>query len=427
MSRKFLVIGALALVLALTVAACATATPAPTAAPPTTAAQPTAAAQPTTAAQPTAGAATGGLPEVTGDLTIWHAYSTGGAEEKALNQLMETVKANNPNANITVLQVPFDQLFNKYETEAAAGGGPDMWTAPNDNLGNEVRANLLAPVDDLIGPVKSQFTDLAWEGLMVDGKTYGTPVIVKAVALYYNKDTVPNPPTTTQELLDLVKSGKKIVLNQNAYHNFGWSGAFGGQLMDETGKCVADQKGWVEAMQYLVDLKAAGAQFETDGGKANTLFRQGQVDMIVNGPWELGNYKQDLGDKLGVAPMPSGPGGNATPLSGIDGWYINANATPEKRQEAFDLSLWLTSADSQKIYADVAGSPSVRNDVTAADPLVDAFAKAGSAGFPRPQSVEFGNFWTPFGDMVTKVIEGQSTPEAGVAEACTAMNTANKK
>lgn len=367
------------------------------------------------------------LPAVTGELTIWNAYGTGSSEEKALNQVLDWVKSNNPNATINVLQIPFDQVFNKFETESAAGGGPDMFTVPNDNLGNQVRAGLLAPIDDLIANYKAQYSPLSIDGLTVDGKIYGTPVIVKAVALYYNKSTVPEPPKTTDDLMALVKSGKKLVLNQNAYHNFGFSGAFGGKLMDADGKCIADQGGWADAMQYLVDLKAAGAQFETDGGKADTLFRQEQVDMIINGPWVLGDYKTDLGDKLGVVSMPAGAKGPANPLSGIDGWYINSNTTGDKLTNAFNLSLWLTSADAQKIYADVAGAPTVRNDVTASDPLVAAFANAGAAGFPRPQSVEFGNYWGPFGDMVTKVIEGKSTAADGVTEACAAMNKANGK
>ena len=65
--------------------------------------------------------------------------------------------------------------------------------------------------------------------------------------------------------------------------------------------------------------------------------------------------------------------------------------------------------------------------MTIADPLVQAFSEAAAAGFPRPQTKEFGNWWGPFGDMVTKVIEGKSTPEAGVAEACAAMNKASGK
>ena len=87
---------------------------------------------------------------MTGEITLWHAYGTGSAEEKALTQALDAFKKENPDVKVNVLQIPFDQVFNKWETEVAAGGGPDMFTVPNDNTGNQVRAKLLAPVDDLI-------------------------------------------------------------------------------------------------------------------------------------------------------------------------------------------------------------------------------------------------------------------------------------
>ena len=121
----------------------------------------------------------------------------------------------------------------------------------------------------------------------------------------------------------------------------------------------------------------------------------------------------------------AGPKGKAGPLTGVDGWYINQSA--KNVDGAIALALALTNADSQKVYADVAGDVPVRTDVTVSDPLVKAFSDASATGFARPQSVEFGNYWTPFGDAVTKIVEGKSTPQAGIAEACAAMNKANKK
>jgi arabinogalactan oligomer/maltooligosaccharide transport system substrate-binding protein len=379
------------------------------------------------ASGPAASASTSASPAsaIKGTITLWHAYHTGGSEEQALTQLIDSVKKANPDAKINVLAIPFDQVFAKFQTEAAAGGGPDLFTAPNDELGSEVRAGLLMALDDKVKGKLDKVAALGVDGLRVDGKLYGVPMLFKAVALYYNKDKVATPPKTTDELMTAVKGGKSIIQNQNAYHLFGWSTAFGGKLMDGSGKCVADQGGWSDAFQYLVDLKKAGAKFETDGGKADTLFRQGQVDMIVNGPWVLGDYKKDLGNKLGVAPMPAGPKGNAGPLTGVDGWYVNANS--KNADAAIALALALTDANGQKTYADVAGDVPVRTDVSVTDPLVKSFADASATGFARPQSVEFGNYWTPFGDAVTKIIEGKATPTAGVAEACAAMNKANKK
>src|SRR5438876_270428 len=187
-------------------------------------------------------------------------------------------------------------------------------------------------------------------------------------------DKIRTPPKTTDELMTMLKAGKTLVQNENAYHMFGWSTAFGGNLMDSSGKCVADQGGWADAFTYNLALKQAGAKFETDGGRADTSFRAGQVDMIINGPWVLGDYKKDLGAKLGVAPIPAGPKGKAGPLTGVDGWYINQSA--KNVDGAIALALALTNADGQKVYADIAGDVPVRTDVTVSDPPVKAFSDA---------------------------------------------------
>ncbi len=360
------------------------------------------------------------------ELSLWHSYHTAGLEEAVINKLVADYQEMHPDVKVNILAIPFDQFFNKYETEAAAGGGPDLFTAPDDNLGNEVRSGLVAPIDDLVTGKLDGYTQSGIDGVTIEGKLYAVPGIAKAVALYYNKSTVPTPPATLDELLAMVKAGKKIAINQNVYHNFGiFTGAFGGALMDDTGKCVADQGGFAEAFQYLSDLKAAGASFETDGAKADTEFRQGQVDMIINGPWVLGDYKSDLKDNLGVAAIPAGPKGPATPMTGIDGFYINPNS--KNQQAAVDLALYIFSKDGLTEYANTAGDPPARTDVDSSDPQVKFFGEVAATGFPRPQSAEFGNYWSPFGDALNAVMEGQSKPVDAVAAACAAMNTASNK
>jgi arabinogalactan oligomer/maltooligosaccharide transport system substrate-binding protein len=403
----------LLVVLGMLLAACAPAA-APTAVP---------AAKPTDV--PAAPPAPTGL---SGEVTLWHGYHAGGVEEQAIGDAVAQLMKDNPNLKVNVLEIPFDQLPNKWSTEVAAGGGPDMYTMPNDDLGNWVRGGLVAPIDDLMKDHLGDFSKAGIDGLTVEGKLYGVPGIIKALALAYNKSTVPTPPKTTDELLQMVKDGKKLVVNQSAYYNFGWlQGAFGGQLMDDTGKCVADKTGMADAFQYLLDLKKAGAIFETDGGKADTMIRQGQADMMVEGPWVLGDFKKDLGDKLGIAPMPAGPKGPAQPLSGIDGWYINPNIKADQQALAVQVGLYLFGKQGAGFWANTAGDPMVANGVTVSDPLVKAFSDAAATGFPRPQSKEFGNWWGPFGDAVTKVMEGTLAPAAAVTEACAAMNKASGK
>ncbi len=363
-------------------------------------------------------------PKAEGKVTIWHAYQTGSSEEKVLTKLIDNAKKQYPNLGIDVLQIPFDQIFNKWQTEVAAGEGPDMFVAPNDSLGDMARASLVLDLDKYLAGKLDMVAPVAVEGMKVDGVLYGVPESAKAVALYYNKDKVKEAPKTTDDLMKAIKGGTPTTFFVGAYHLFGWSGSFGGKLLDKSNACIADQGGWAEMLQYLVDLKAAGAKFQSDYGQAEAPFRSGETAFFANGPWALADYKKDLGDKLGVVALPKGTA-DATPFNGIDGFYINPNG--KSIDQAVDLALFLTNKESSQIYTDEAGHVPVRSDVKASDPLVAAFAEASAKGFPRPQTTQFANYWTPFGDMFTKAIEGISKPADAVKDACTAMNTANKK
>ena len=371
--------------------------------------------------EPATGAETA-VGSVTGDVTLWHAYSTGGGEDAALTTLIEKAKTDNPDATISVLQVPFDDVFNKFESEVAAGEGPDLLLAPNDSLGNLARKELLLNLDPYLEGKLGNIGTTGVEGMKVDGVLYGVPESYKAVALYYNKETVETPPATTDELMQAVQDGKKIVINQNIYHNYGFLQAFGGELFDDGGKCAA-LEGGTAMIQYLQDLKAAGAVFVTDGEQGNALFREGNADMIINGPWVLADFEAALGDKLGVAPMPAGPAGPAGPLTGVDGFYVNPNS--ENPEGAVALALYLTNTESQTLYTEEAGHVPTDTTVAISNQNVQGFAEASSTGVPRPQVPQLDNFWTPFGDAVTKGIEGGEDAQAVIEEACATMDAAN--
>jgi len=83
----------------------------------------------------------------TGEVTLWHAYQTGSAEESTLGELIANAQAAYPDMTINVLQIPFSEIFNKLQVEVAAEGGPDMFVAPNDDLGNWARGDLIIPLD----------------------------------------------------------------------------------------------------------------------------------------------------------------------------------------------------------------------------------------------------------------------------------------
>ncbi len=417
--------------IALVAAACSSsATTAPSAAPataaPATAAPATAA--PATAAPVTAAPATAAptAAALTGSLTIWNAYGSGGtAEGKAFAQIIAGVQAANPGLTLNVLDVPFDQLYKKFETEAAAGGGPDMFIAPNDNLGTEVRAGLLADVTDISTQFVPNTVQVALDGSQVGGKYFMVPESLKAVATMSDSSVTPTFPATTADLLTAVKGGLKYGFNQSAYYAWGLWYAFGGQIMDDSGKCVADQTpGVANALAYLKSLKDAGATFYTDGAKMQDAFKTKKISAMIEGPWFSGDAKTALGSSLTITPGPSETG-PFKPMTGVDGWYLNAASA--NLDLAKQVALLLTNQANQQIYVDVAGHVPANKNITPSDPVVLGYANAVATGFARPQNPEMNNYWGNFGDAVNQVLDKGADPVAAVKTACAAMNKANNK
>jgi arabinogalactan oligomer/maltooligosaccharide transport system substrate-binding protein len=363
-----------------------------------------------------------------GDITLWHSYGSGGGETGALNTVLDKVRADNPDLNIEVVEQPFDQIFTKWRTDVAAGGGADMFIAPNDSLGQDAREESLMNLDEFLSgnPALEGYEQVAIDGSKVDGAFYMVPESLKAVALWYDKSQIATPPADSAALLAGVKDGSiKLGINQGVYHQFGWTGAFGGTLMDDSGKCVADQAGFADAFAYLKELKDAGATFNTDGNALKTAFQTGEINAIIDGPWQTADFRTNLGDKLAVAPIPKGPAAAANPFTGTDGWYVNPNLDPEQAKLAVDVALALTSPAAMQTFVDDAGHVPANPTVQITDPITQGFADAAAGGLPRPQNAQFNNWWGPFGDALNKVIDTGADPATAVKDACALMNEAS--
>jgi len=303
-----------------------------------------------------------------------------------------------PNVKINVLQVPFNDIFNKYRTDVAAGGGPDMFIAPNDSLGDDARAGLIADITDLAAGKLEGVNQLGVDGMSLDGKLYGIPESLKAVAFWYNKSLLPTPPATTDELKALMEGGTEVAFSFGCYHHYGYFNAFGGDIFDDSWKVVADQgTGVTDAVSYLNDLYQIAKTNSWPKNDSDGLapFTEGKAVAITNGNWAMGDYKKALGDNLGVAPLPAGPAGPAAPMLGVDGFYFSPNST--NMEAALEVALYLTNAASQTVMMNQAGHVPVRTDVTITDPLIQGLVDAFNTGATiRPQVAELGKYWSNF-------------------------------
>jgi arabinogalactan oligomer/maltooligosaccharide transport system substrate-binding protein len=389
-----------------------------------TSAAPSAAASSGTSAAPAGSTSAGGL---TGPLVVWSSYGSGaGTEPTAYKKITDKIQAANPGLKLTLQDVKFDDLFKKYELEAASGGGPDLFIAPNDSLGKEARAGLFLDITSMISDKLPNRSQVSLDGSKVDGKFYEVPESLKAVAMYYDKSKIATPPTTTDELLAGVKSGaiKAGFDAHSSYHSFGWWAAFGAKLMDDSGKCIADTTGLDKAYKYFQDLQTAGAKWYDKYDDLAADFKAGKIDLIVDGPWASGGYKDALKDNLAVAPMPAGPAGPSKPLTGVDGWYINTNS--KNPQLAVDFALEMVKAENEQVFVDTAGHIPADTTIQISDPITQKFGDAVKSGLPRPQVAQLDNFWSNFDNALALVIQKNTDPAKAAADACAAMNKANK-
>ncbi len=420
-------------VVAIVAAACSgsSATPAPSAAAPSAAASQAASAAPSAAASQAASTAPSQA-ALSGSLTIWEAYgASGSAEKDAFDTMVAAVKAANPGLTVNVLDVPFNNLFNKFETEAAAGGGPDLYIAPNDSIGKEARAGLLKDITSMQGQLTAapyNISQVAITADTVDGKLYGIPESMKAVALFYRTDMLPTPPTTVADWLTTVKTTKLgLVYGANgggAYYQWGFYGSYGGTILDSTGKCAATaNSGVADSMKFLTDFKAAGGILYQNDNDAKTDFLAGKIAGFIDGPWQTGDLQKALGSKLAVAPGPSGPGGAFQPMAAPDSFYINDSSQNADLAVNFALAM----LGQEQTFMDKAGHIPANTALVPTDPITLGFAQQIKTGFPRPTAKELDNYWGNFGNAIAAVVDKGTNPTTAVADACTAMDKANGK
>lgn len=332
------------------------------------------------------------------EVTFWHAYGTGSAEEIAMTKVLAQAAIDLPQYKINVLQIPFSDIFNKYRTDVAAGSGPDMFIAPNDSLGDDARAGLIADISSLANGKLAGVNQLGIDGMSLDGKLYGIPESLKAVVLWYNTSMLPSAPKTTDELKTLMEGGTPVGIAYGCYHMYGFYNSFGGKIFDDKWKVIADQgSGVTDTFTYLNDLYQIAKKNNWARSDSDSLapFSEGKLAAVTNGNWALADYRKALGDKLALAPLPAGSGGPAKPMLGVDGFYFNPNS--QNQAAALEVALYLTNAKSQTIMMNEAGHVPVRTDVTITDKLiqglVDAFNKGATI---RPQVPELGKYWSNF-------------------------------
>lgn len=376
-------------------------------------------------------------------ITFWQTMND--QETVTLKDLVNKFEASHPDIKVNMVTVPFDQHGQKFTTAAQAGQGPDVMradTAPD--VQGWAAQGFLTDLSSMISAAdKKDFVQAAYKGAVYNGKAYAVPQTVDALALFYNKSMfkakgLKTPPKTLAQLVQYCQkfgNEKGIALRGDSYWIQPWIWGYGGGLVNMQSKqiLIASKKsiaGW-NAYNSLFHNKCAfpDKDFSNDYTNVMTAFKNGQVAMIVNGPWSsadvLSGPQFKNSSNFQVAVLPKGPGGQGSPIGGAS-FVISRNSSHAK--EAYTFISWLTAPAQQAVFADKNNLlpshvsayklPEVKKNR-----IIVQFLAQMQKATDRTAGTQGAQLYTDFTPAMQKMLSGKSTPAKAAAEVAAAWKS----
>jgi maltose/maltodextrin transport system substrate-binding protein len=320
-------------------------------------------------------------------------------------------------------------LTDKFQQSAATGDGPDIVIWAHDKFGEWSAAGLISAVEPS-AEIKDGIFDFAWDAVTFDGKTWGYPIAVEAVGLIYNKDLVPTPPATIEEIAALkLPDGVKPILwdYNNTYFTFPLLMANGGFAFEKdaagtydatvTGVNNEGAKKGAAALRKLIDdgVMPSGVDY----GVMDAAINKGEVAMVINGPWAWSNLATS-GINFGVAPIPSVAGSPSKSFVGVMAASINA-ASPNRDIAVEFIENYLLADDNLKTVNDDVALGAVADksfaETLAGDVNVAATLANAQAGVAMPSTPAMGKFWTAMGPALASITDKSATVDKALDDA----------
>jgi maltose-binding protein MalE len=348
------------------------------------------------------------------ELVIW-------ADEKRAPILASFAPAvlKETNVQLVIESTVYDDLRGQVTTAAPAGEGPDIFIGGHDWVGEMAASGIAAPID--LGGRDDEWFPVSLEAFNYNGQLYGMPYQSEAVALFYNTDLVPEPPTTLAELTAICDELEGIDNcwavpgggdGADAYHNYPFVSALGGYIFAfdpatgyDTTDVGLDSDGAVAGVTVLEQLVTDGYVKSVNGGDAQKQFEDGTAPFFLSGPWQLAGFNEKR-LPYAVAKLPTIEGQPMRPFLGAGGMFINQFSENTALSQAFLLDYIANEDAMTALYEADPRNPvyvATYDAVAADDPIAAVFALSGADGSPMPNIPQMSGVWGPLGDQILLV------------------------
>lgn len=239
--------------------------------------------------------------------------------------------------------------------------------------------------------------------------------------MYYNKDVF--AAEDVQSLDTMLTKGKvALPLTESRYAGCFFLGC-GGTVFGEDGTDASagiqfgEANGGYIAARKMVEL-ASNPNMLPSGGGVYGLSR-GEVDASFSGAWDYAEAKEALGDKLGVAMLPTFTAeGKEYQMKALSGSYCvgvnpNSDAVEGKPLVCTEFAAYLASQEAQLERYFVRGViPAAQDLARHIEIMVDPVAVAQSqtlkdASVPLPSLPGMEHYWIPVGTFADQISNGE--------------------
>lgn len=368
-------------------------------------------------------------------LNIWGM----GEEAKLLSKIEPDFEKANPDIDMVVQAIPWDQAHDKLLMAVASQKGPDViqlgTTWIPEFAEAEVLKDLTPYIDEYPNLDPKNYFESSVGTTNFDGKYIGVPWYVDTRALFYRTDLLeevgyPEGPSTWDELKD---ASTKLAARGDGQYGisfdlkdqvfsipYGWQN---GSEIIKDGKPLFNQPEYVDAVKYLDSFFKEGLSPVQDDMDAIQAFKNGSRPMFVSGPWMINIIKDqaaDIDGKWAVRTVPA----KENNLSSVGGSNLVVFEYTKQEEAALKFINYMTEVETQVKWFDIAKCLPARteawnDEALSSDPFFSAFGEQMKSSKIAPFIPE----WEAIAMEVRKSLEEISI---GGADVQTELDKLNK-
>ena len=272
--------------------------------------------------------------------------------EEAIDQIKSVDPTIRPQLTLSSQKNFVDEI----DDQTRSGFGPDLLITDSDTALELYQRKLVDPIE--LSPEDRADTPSYLFDLVTakDGQLVGRPVNQFVQLACFNKERLSSAPKTLEEMEQSSEDNNFGMALQ--LKDLFWSAeAFdAGDAMEAAlSKLPPDAERQANVTKWLQWLETASYQqnirFLNNQRSLREALMAGELDWITCWSSSLRELREEMQDKLALAPLPKGPSTKLKAATKLQVWSLGRNSSPAQRQKALVMIDFITKPWAQKTYA----------------------------------------------------------------------------